>query len=1524
MSEPLAARYQDPLIHSSLLADVVSGVVEGAICLAALTAGMAMMTTGLGTVAGVVLIAAVFTSGVAEDAGDLVGQGVDAVLDFFGWRGPPDAIITSGSHNVHIKDLPAARAAGTVDHDYLNTPIPAESFADKAKAFAINTAVTILEVAQFTLHPLDNLAAGANAIASSGWQGVKNFAGSVWDNLTQPVVAGASPFAKEAPLDTVECTKGHTVTGGNFLAEGSKKVLINGQPACRDGDRSTCEAKIKVKENTRVRIGGESIVVRDIRSGKNFWARLIGNAIGSLGPGIVRNLSAGLLKTLFSRQILKVFCCQLATDLAMGLTTLGLIQAGKVGSEARHTQHPVDIASGAKILAGEEDRDFTLEDRIPLIWQRIYNSRNLATGMLGTGWLLPFETRFFRLEDNTFIWRDMSGRDLGFGELNPGDVVDYLEDGITLYYTVTGTLMLQMASGEYHVYEPDPTNPGEWRLFRIYDRHENCQYYSWDEHGRLVRISSDNEALDVELAYENAHGRLASVHQVCAGERRLLVTYGYNEHGQLTDVTDADGIVTRRFGWDRASDMMGWHSYSTNLSVHYQWQPAADAPNWRVCSYQVLDDQDNVLERWRIDADEAKRCATVSCDAGFSTRHCWDFLYRITEFTDRNGGVWRYEWADYAELLKAATTPDGSRWEYGYDEHGNLTEVRDPLGNSTFTTWHPVFAFPLKEVLPDGGTWQYEYNARGDVVSLTDPKGGVTRFEWNEQGDLVKQTDALENTHRFWWNERGQLVRDEDCSGNQSHRLYDEAGRPLSAGDAEGNTDRWTLTAAGRLRTWRRADGRETHYEYDSAGLLCGQDDDGLRERKVTRNARGQVVSAADPAGHLTRLHYDRFGRLTTLINPNRESWRFEYDATGRLTGQRDYAGRLTEYRHDALGQVTEVIRHPLPGSGEAPLVTAFEYDVLGRLTARETADHRTEYRHDTLSLEIRRATRAEWRSALLEEREPEWDAVLILTRNAAGELVSEENHGGKFEYEYDALGNLSSTRFPDGRELAALRYGTGHLLEMQLRHGGATHTLAAYGRDRLHREISRSQGALSQETHYDTAGRITQRTVLDARRELVFERRYRWDRTDQIVQQIHTDATPATPGEKYSQYLWGYDAAGQVTKAVGPQKEERFFWDAAGNRTEEHRNPVWHNLLLRLDGLKLDYDGFGRLTRRQDKNGVVQHFAYDDEQRVKEIRFEGNSEFRRVEYRYDPLGRRTHKILWRYAEKDPETIRFDWQGLQLAGEQSDREPDHYVQYVYTEGSYEPLARVDSVFDDCEIYWYHTELNGLPERVTDADGQTVWRGQFSTWGKTERELSVPQWQVPQNLRFQGQYLDRESGLHYNLFRYYDPVAGRYTQMDPIGLAGGLNTYSYVGDPLVWVDPLGLNACKPDSGIARGDNPYQTRVDPRFPERPDPAYSIDTTTFNSGTPTSKGGIRNNKEFWQQWSELQPDSLSKNNLYRIQELGLSPKIDDTWIKVFPEHVNYKGDTLIHHHVDFGPYAIPVPGKTHVGSGGVWHTK
>jgi len=80
------------------------------------------------------------------------------------------------------------------------------------------------------------------------------------------------------------------------------------------------------------------------------------------------------------------------------------------------------------------------------------------------------------------------------------------------------------------------------------------------------------------------------------------------------------------------------------------------------------------------------------------------------------------------------------------------------------------------------------------------------------------------------------------------------------------------------------------------------------------------------------------------------------------------------------------------------------------------------------------------------------------------------------------------------------------------------------------------------------------------------------------------------------------------------------------------------------------------------------------------------------------------------------------------------------VQYVYTGNSYEPLARIDSRQQHAEMYGYHTEINGLPEKVTDSHGEIVWRGTSTAWGRSQHESVYAEWDVPQNLRFQGQYL----------------------------------------------------------------------------------------------------------------------------------------------------------------------------------------
>jgi RHS repeat-associated protein len=106
------------------------------------------------------------------------------------------------------------------------------------------------------------------------------------------------------------------------------------------------------------------------------------------------------------------------------------------------------------------------------------------------------------------------------------------------------------------------------------------------------------------------------------------------------------------------------------------------------------------------------------------------------------------------------------------------------------------------------------------------------------------------------------------------------------------------------------------------------------------------------------------------------------------------------------------------------------------------------------------------------------------------------------------------------------------------------------------------------------------------------------------------------------------------------------------------------------------------------------------------------------------------------------------------------------------------------------IYYYHTDHLGTPQLLTDSTQAVVWQAHYDPFGRA----TVVTQTVVNNLRLPGQYYDQEMGLHYNYFRDYDPTLGRYIQSDPIGLAGGINTYAYVGgNPVNNIDPDGLTA-----------------------------------------------------------------------------------------------------------------------------------
>ncbi|WP_258539313.1 RHS repeat-associated core domain-containing protein [Dissulfurirhabdus thermomarina] len=121
--------------------------------------------------------------------------------------------------------------------------------------------------------------------------------------------------------------------------------------------------------------------------------------------------------------------------------------------------------------------------------------------------------------------------------------------------------------------------------------------------------------------------------------------------------------------------------------------------------------------------------------------------------------------------------------------------------------------------------------------------------------------------------------------------------------------------------------------------------------------------------------------------------------------------------------------------------------------------------------------------------------------------------------------------------------------------------------------------------------------------------------------------------------------------------------------------------------------------------------------------------------------------------------------------------------YSHVPGSFEPLA----LEQGGRAYFYHLDGLGTPLALTDAEGRQAVRYDYAAFGARRRHGG----RVRQALVFPGQYLDEETGLHYNWHRYYDPSTGRYLSPDPIGLAGGLNLYGYVGNnPINYVDPTG--------------------------------------------------------------------------------------------------------------------------------------
>lgn len=1391
----LAAREKDVLLHPSLLADFVSGVVKGAIYAAAGAVACVAMAV---TFPASLLVAAAVGLAVGFVFGEAIDAVADAVADWF----PPsaDAFIVSGSPNVRTKALPAARAAGKMQRDALLSQIARdreEPPPGKAARIAagILQKVTTLAAALTPAGPL--MAAQARLrrddpppVAPERAGPRPGFWASVGSNILSPQVAGAHPDAEPAGGDKIRCTKWHFDDGGPYLAEGAKRVQINGQPACRQDDRSTCEAKIAPEHaGSRVRIGGGSVVVRAIHSGKNPFAAMAGEIVGALGVGLATGGRQALMTCI------KSAACDLLTDTVVtAVTTVGFAAVGEALSRSALSGNPVHFARGSKILADDAEQDFVLGGHVPLLWQRMYNSRNPRRGALGNGWTLPFE---FYIEvrdrggEEAVFWLDLSGRELGLGVLPPDMSARYTDEGFTLYRSAHGTFLMQTGDGMFYLFAEDPQRAGRYRLHQQLDRHENRLEYHYDTQGRLLQIADGVRQLQVTLRYDPGHSHLTQVVQRLENDgERVLVRYDYAPSGGLVRVTDADGVIARRYDYDPVHGLMTRHTSATGLTAHYRYrlfpEEGDEEAHYRVVEHR-LQAGETVLESMRLRYDLAFRQVEVTEEGKGTSYRRWKKNGLVTAFVDEEDNVWTFAWND-ADGLSQATDPAGHRWRFDYDVNGNLTHATDPEGQTTHIRWDDDFAVPRVRVMPGGGTWRYRYGERGDLVGVSGPGGEETAFAYDDAGNCVYRRDAKNNETRYGYNPRGQLVSQTDCAGRVTRFQYDEAGHLSRTQNARQETEHVTLSPGGRLLARRFADGASREYRYAASGLLESISEDGEVRVRYDYNARGQVTQRRQDGG-MQRLKYDNQGRLSALYNEKGEPWRFHYGASGGLEEEVRPDGTRRRLTRDRTGAV---IKEVLLGTEGGRLETRLTRDRAGRLVLKETADWRTGYEYPAGGLRIRHSRRDERQAA---GGTPPEERILYFSFDAAGRLAGELNHQGQYRYEYDETGSLTETTLPDGSALHHLYYGSGHLLQSEFRRGGRRYPLADYARDELHREVSRTLGSLTESTDYDARGRITARlcrkVLPDGHSRFSLARRYHYNRRHQLDRMTLTPDGGATTTTEYH-----YDAADRVTARYTDAEPEFYRYDLTGNLLDG-AGAAWNDRTCRAGHHDYDHDEFGRMrTRTHRLTGVVQHFEYDGESRVTSVSFTGHHRYRRVSHDYDALGRRTAKtVTFRHPLEPERRTEFHWQGMRLSGEQTRGRA--LTLHFYHGESHTPLARFDCSDDGGgELSFVHAESNGMPLRLSDARGETVWQAQrWGLHGKIKREESrLSPWVSDQNLRFAGQYHDEETGLHYNTLRYYDPESGRFTQPDPIGLKGGLNLYAYAPNPLSWIDPLGLAKC----------------------------------------------------------------------------------------------------------------------------------
>ena len=608
----------------------------------------------------------------------------------------------------------------------------------------------------------------------------------------------------------------------------------------------------------------------------------------------------------------------------------------------------------------------------------------------------------------------------------------------------------------------------------------------------------------------------------------------------------------------------------------------------------------------------------------------------------------------------------------------------------------------------------------------------------------------------------------EILGGNSQNSLinYDLEDRLSQVTDPRGGVYHYSLDALGRLISAATPENATT--------AMSWRDDNSLS-------------SVTDPLTLTTSYTRNGFGDVISMTSPDTGTTTFTVDAAGRTTSRTDARGVVTNYTYDGAGRL---LSQTYPAKA-ADNVT-YTYDTRGWLISVDDRPGATAYGYSTRG------------------------NILSVTKQLGGRTYASA-------YTYDKADNAMSMTYPSGRGVTYTRDDAGRIASISMSGDGPSNAvLSQITYNALGQIIAATYGnSASLSRVYDASGRLRNHIVngpVSPIQALTFT----YDQLDNI--RSMDDGIDADRSQALR-----YDGLSRLKLAAGAYGTVQYRHDAAGNRRRVFSDdftgtrgafddryslhPGTHRL-RRInqvtDGTwrRFIYRDSGQVTREFQGASIVtnniERFAHDSEGRVVRV-YEGPPsavDQLVAVYGYDASGLRVRKTVHGGAAANPDsgTLHFiyDLQGRLLAEYDAGAGNALLREYIYL--GLMPVALVS--YDGAgvgTVSYLHTDQVNRVQKATDASGAIVYDTLYTPFGVTISSTGT----LVQALRFPGQRADAETGLSQNWHRDYDPTLGRYVQSDPIGLAGGLNTYAYVGNnPMGAVDPTGLDF-KPEGTLENG-------------------------------------------------------------------------------------------------------------------------